>query len=81
MQAIIQNPEQVLDTFNFQEADNQKVGKLSKSLDGGKSTGEDKIPPKLVSLAANELTNDCNKTFSVAFKQMEHNFLATHCKT
>ena len=55
--AIIQNPEQLLNTFTFQEVGNQEVGKLLKSLDGKKSTGEDKIPPKLVSLAANELTN------------------------
>ena len=55
--AIIQNPEQLLNTFTFPEVDNQEVAKLLKSLDGRKSTGEDKIPPKLVSLAANELTN------------------------
>ena len=54
MQAIIQNPEQVLNTFNFQEVDNQEVAELLKSLDGRKSTGED---PKLVSLTANELTS------------------------
>ena len=57
MLAIIQNPEQLLNTFTFQEVGNQEVAKLLKSLDGKKSTGEDKIPPKLVSLAANELTN------------------------
>ena len=56
--AIIQNPAQVLGTFTFQEVGNQEVGHLLKSLDGRKSTGEDKIPPKLVSLAANELTNN-----------------------
>ena len=55
--AIIQNPEQLLNTFTFQEAGNQEVTKLLKSLDGRISTVEDKIPPKLVSLAANELTN------------------------
>ena len=55
--AIIQNPEQVLDTFTFQEIEHKEVAQPLKSLDGRKSTGEDKIPPKLVSLAANELTN------------------------
>ena len=50
--AIIQNPKQVLETFTFQEVDNKKVEQLLKSLDGRKSTGEDRIPPKLVSLAA-----------------------------
>ena len=57
MLAIIQNPEQLLNTPTFQKVGNQEVVKLLKSLDGKKSTGEDKIPPKLVSLAANELTN------------------------
>ena len=47
----------MLDTFTFHEIDNQVVAQLLKSLDGRKSTGEDQIPPKLVSLAANELTN------------------------
>ena len=55
--AIIQSPEEVLDTFTFHEVENREVGKLLKSLDGRKSTGEDKIPTKLVSLAVNELTN------------------------
>ena len=47
----------MLDTFTLQEINNQEAAKLLKSLDGGKSNGEDKIPPKLVSLAANELAN------------------------
>ena len=54
--AIIQNPEQVLNTFSFHEIGNQEVLELLKSLDGRKSTGEDQIPPKLVSLASNELS-------------------------
>ena len=54
--AIIQNPEQVLNTFSFHEIGNQEVIELLKSLDGRKSTGEDQIPPKLVSLASNELS-------------------------
>ena len=47
-----------MEGFTFQEIEDIKeVAQLLKSLDGRKSTGEDKIPPKLVSLAANELTN------------------------
>ena len=53
--AIIQNPKQVMEGFTFQEIENTEVTHLLKTLDGRKSTGEDKIPPKLVSLAANEL--------------------------
>ena len=55
--AIIQNPEQDMEGFNFQEIENTEVAHLLKTLDGRKSTGEDKMLPKLVSLAANELTN------------------------
>ena len=55
--AIIQSPEQVLATFTFEEIGSHEVAKLLKFLDGKKSTGVDQIPPKLVSLAANELTN------------------------
>ena len=55
--AIIQSPEEVLASFTFQEIGSHEDAKLLKSLDGKKSTGEDQIPPKLVSLAANELTN------------------------
>ena len=55
--AIIQSPEKDLATFTFQEIGSHEVAKLLKSLDGKKSTDEDQIPPKLVSLAANELTH------------------------
>ena len=46
-----------MEVFTFQEIDNKEVARRFKSLDGRKSTGVDKIPPKLVPLAANELTN------------------------
>ena len=55
--AIIQNQEYKISNLTFQEIENVEVVKLLKSLDGRKSTGEDRIPPKHVSLAANELTN------------------------
>ena len=54
---IIQKPDQVMESFTFQEVNSKEVAQLLKSLDGRKSTGEDKILPKLVSLAANELAN------------------------
>ena len=66
--AIIQNPEQVLGTFTFQEVDNQEAAQLLKSLDGRKSTGEDKISPKLVSLAANELTNNLTTAINCSIR-------------
>jgi len=46
-----------MEGFTFQEAENKEVAQLLKTLDGRKSTGEDKIPQKLVFQAANELTN------------------------
>ena len=66
--AIIQNPEQVMGTFTFQEVENQEVAHLLKSLDGRKSTGEDKIPPKLVSLAANELTSNLTTAINCSIR-------------
>ena len=55
--AIIQNPKQVMESFTFQEIDNTEVAQVLKSLDSRKSTGEEKVPPKRVPPAANELTN------------------------
>ena len=43
---IIQNPEQVMGSFTFHEIDNKEVAQLLRSLDGRKSTGEDRIPPR-----------------------------------
>ena len=54
--AIFKNPEQVLNTFSYHEIGNQEIMELLKSLDGKKSTGEDQIPPKLVSLASNDVS-------------------------
>ena len=66
--AIIQSPEEVLATFTFQEIGGQEVAQPLKSLDGKRSTGEDQIPTKLVSLAANELTNTLTTAKTVAFE-------------
>ncbi len=46
----------ISDPFSFHEVQPHEVWALLKSLDKKKSTGEDKIPPKLVHLAADELT-------------------------
>ena len=54
--AIVQNPGCPFETFSFNEVEARDVALLLKCLDGKKSTGVDQIPPKLVSLAANELT-------------------------
>ena len=43
-------------SFSFHEVQHHEVWALLRSLDGKKSTGEDQIPPKLVHLAADELT-------------------------
>ena len=44
-----------LETFNFKEINHTDVYKLFKGLDTKTSTGEDKIPPKLVKLAEKSL--------------------------
>ena len=46
-----------MEGFTFQEIEDTEVAHLLKTSDGRKSIDEDKIPPILVSLAANELTN------------------------
>ena len=43
-------------SFSFHEVQHHEVWALLRSLDGKRSTGEDQIPPKLVHLAADELT-------------------------
>ena len=43
-------------SFSFHEVQHHEVWALLRSLDEKKSTGEDQIPPKLVHLAADELT-------------------------
>ena len=43
-------------SFSFHEVQHHEVWALLRSLDGKKFTGEDHIPPKLVHLAADELT-------------------------
>ena len=53
--AIIQNPAINFHSFSFHEVEASQVRKQLKSLDGGKSTGEDQIPPKLALSAADEL--------------------------
>ena len=68
--AIIQSPDQVMEDFTIQEIENVEVAQLLKSLDGRKSTGEDKIPPKLVSLAANELTNTLTSAINSTIRNL-----------
>ena len=53
--AINQDRGEAFEMFSFQEVDSQEVRSLLDTIDGKKSTGEDQIPAKLVSLAAAEL--------------------------
>ena len=54
--AIIEHRGVVSEYFSFNEVTIKEVREIVKSLDCRKSTGEDMIPPKLVSLSADELT-------------------------
>ena len=53
--AIVQDPEHTFQSFSFNEVTARDVWLQLKMLDGGKSTGVDQIPPKLVSLASDDL--------------------------
>ena len=60
-------------SFSFHEVQHQEVWALLRSLDGKKSTGEDQIPPKLVHLAADELTAP-PPTFAINSCLQNHRF-------
>ena len=53
--AIVQDPEHTFQSFSFNEIAARDVWLQLKMLDGSKSTGVDQIPPKLVSLASDDL--------------------------
>ena len=52
---IVQDPEHTFQSFSFNEVTARDVWLQLKMLDGSKSTGVDQIPPKLVSLASDDL--------------------------
>ena len=54
--AIIEHRGFVSEYCSFNEVTSKEVREIVKSLDYRKSMGEDMIPPKLVSLSADELT-------------------------
>ncbi len=54
--AIVQNPANDFSPFSFHEVQPGDIRKLLKDIDSKKSTGIDKIPPKLLRLASDELT-------------------------
>ena len=62
----------ISNSFSFHEVHHHEVWALLRSLDGKKSTGEDQIPPKLVHLAADELTAPL--TFAINSCLQNHRF-------
>ena len=62
----------ISNSFSFHEVQHHEVLALLRSLDGKKSTGEDQIPPKLVHLAAGELTAPL--TFAINSCLQNHRF-------
>ena len=58
--AIVQNPEHTFQSFSFNEVTAREVWLQLKMFDGSKLTGVNQIPPKLVSLASDALTNAIN---------------------
>ena len=53
--AIVQDHEHTFQSFSFNEVTARDVWLQLKIFDGGKSTSVDQIPPKLVSLANDDL--------------------------
>ena len=60
---------------SFHVVDNQEVAKLLKSLDGKKSNGEDKIPPRFVSLAVNAFTNALTMAVNCSFRNFRFHMM------
>ena len=69
--AIIQNPNNNFEPFSFKEVENSVVLRLLKEMDGKKSTGEDNIPPKLVSLASAELTAPLTNAINTSIRNSQ----------
>ena len=68
----IRESSDISNSFSFHEVQHQEVWALLRSLDGKKSSGEDQIPPKLVHLAADELTAPL--TFAINSRLQSHRF-------
>ena len=69
--AIIQSLENSFTTFSFQEVSTDNVFRLLRAINDNKSTGEDKIPPKLVHLAARELSIPLTKAINISIRNSE----------
>ena len=69
--AIVQNPDSNFEAFSFHEVETRDVALLLKSLNGKKSTGEDQTLPKLVSLAANELTVPLTNAINCSIRNLK----------
>ena len=66
--AIVQHPEHTFRSFSFNEVSARDVWLLLKMLDGSKSTGADQIPPKLVSLASDDLAAPLNNAINCSIR-------------
>ena len=67
--AITQHSDQVFEPFAFQEVGIYDVWQLLKSIDCGKSTGEDQIPPRLLSLAGNDLALPLTNAINTSIRE------------
>ena len=66
--AIIRSLENPFDTFSPHEVSTEDVLRLLRAINDKKSTGEDKIPPKLVHLAARELSVPLTKAINISIR-------------
>ncbi len=67
--AIKQQSDQVFEPFSFHEVEIYEVWQLLKSVDGKKSTGEDQIPPRFMSLAANDLAIPLTNAINTSIRE------------
>ena len=79
--AIIQSLENPFNTFSLHEVSTEDVLRLLRAINDKKSTGEDKIPPKLVHLAARELSVPLTLAFATANFQNAQKKLQLHLLT
>ena len=66
--AIIQSLENPFNTFALHEVSTEDVLRLLRAMNDKKSTGEEKIPPKLVHLAARELSVLLTKAINISIR-------------
>ena len=67
--AIKQHSDQFFESFSLQEVGTYDVWQLLRAIDCKKSTGEDQIPPRLLSLAGNDLALPLTNAINMSIRE------------